>query len=172
MWRPRLVQVDGWCLWTQHDDGAEPDSDTDSVVYAWEEPSHGVAVNRVDHNHDDPPFPEVRQAVLLEIIPNIVLSESASSMSDSEGPSEDVGPSEAGSFHDDESGVDGARSAIPFARGGSFARGFSPVGWCQFVGRDVGPSVHHEVGAAVHARKLSNRHEDSSGGDLCRRTHP
>ena len=57
----RLVLVE-----TQHDDGAEPDSDTDSVVYVWEddhdedpaqeddrvEPSHGVAVNRVDHNHD------------------------------------------------------------------------------------------------------------------------
>ena len=96
----RLVLVE-----TQHDDGVEPDSDTDSVVYAWEDDhdedpaqEDGVAVNRVDHNHDDPPFPEVRPAVLPAVIPNMVLSESANSMSDSEGPSEDVGPFGSGEF--------------------------------------------------------------------------
>ena len=41
--------------------------------------------------------------------------------------------------------VKGARSAILFTRGGNFARNFSPVGWCEFGGRDAGPSVHHEV---------------------------
>ena len=81
----RLVFVE-----TQHDDGVEPDSDTDSVVYAWED-DHGEdpaqEEDRVDHNHDDPPFPEVRPAVLPGVIPNMVLSESANSMSDSERPS-------------------------------------------------------------------------------------
>ena len=39
--RPRQgIQVDGLCLDTQHDGGSEPDSDTDSVVCAWED-DHG-----------------------------------------------------------------------------------------------------------------------------------
>ena len=35
-----------------------------------------------------------------------------------------------------------------------------------------GVGLVEEVGAAVPARKLSNRHEDSFGRYLCRRTHP
>ena len=156
---------------------AEPDSDTDSVVCVWEddhdedpaheddrvEPSHGVAVNRVDHNHEDPPFPEVHQAVPPAVIPNMVLSESASSMSDSERPSEDDGPSEAGSE------VEPKRHSV--------------CQWWQFCARLFScwmvsvwwKRCRTERASWSRCRgsweEITNRHEDSFGGDLCRRTH-
>ena len=98
----RLVLVE-----TQHDDGVEFDSDTDSVMGAWEDDDEDPAQEdaRVDHNHENPLVPEVHPAVPA-VIPNMVLSESANSMSDSEGPSEDVGFSEAGSFDVEENEVE------------------------------------------------------------------
>ena len=104
--RPRQgVQVDSWCLW-RLSMMTGWSLITDSVMGAWadddEDPAQEDA--RGDHNHENPLVPEVHP--VPAVIPNMVLSESAISMSDSEGPSEDVGLSEAGSFDVEESEVE------------------------------------------------------------------
>ena len=101
---------------------------------------------------EGPPF-QVLPAVPLDMV--LSDTESVSSVSDSVGHSEDAGLLEAVSFDEDESEVEPEAPSV-----------------CESHRRDAGSAEHHEVGAAVHARKLSNRHEDSVGGDFCRRTQP